>query len=182
MYKMDDKKDFDVNELKISSDEIKEYDTGKPYPSYKPNTIKERGEFSLVYKGGKPKFKADGRLYHLVYPGLSPDNEGDAISDFMSSLEERLHSLFNEIMHDYGKANETVHGTGMEFVCEVDGVWAYDLGIPFRGSCEIEIDKVICWLGEKYFNLFKVELIAKNVNVKRLLNVKSKYEEMFYTQ
>ena len=50
MYKMDDIKDFDVNELKISSNEIKEYDTGKPYPdpSYKPNTIKERREFSLV--------------------------------------------------------------------------------------------------------------------------------------
>ena len=45
--KMDDIKDFDVNELKISSNEIKEYDTGKPYPSYKPNTIKERREFSL---------------------------------------------------------------------------------------------------------------------------------------
>ena len=28
---MDGIKDFDVNELKISSDEIKEYDTGKPY-------------------------------------------------------------------------------------------------------------------------------------------------------
>ena len=46
------------------------------------------------------------------------------ISDFMTSLEERLHSLFNQIMHDYGKANETVHGTGMEFVYEADGVWA----------------------------------------------------------
>ena len=29
---------FDFNELKISSDEIKEYDTGKPYPSYEPST------------------------------------------------------------------------------------------------------------------------------------------------
>ena len=44
---MDDIKDFDVNELKISRDEIKEYDTGKPYPSYELNTIKERREFSL---------------------------------------------------------------------------------------------------------------------------------------
>ena len=44
---MDDIKDFDVNELKISSDEMKEYDTGKPYPSYEPNTIEEQREFSL---------------------------------------------------------------------------------------------------------------------------------------
>ena len=57
---MDDIKDFDVSELKISSDEIKEYDTGKPYLSYKPNTIKERREFSVEYKGNKPKFKGDG--------------------------------------------------------------------------------------------------------------------------
>ena len=58
----------------------------------------------------------------------------------------------------------------------------FDLGIPFRGSCEFEIDKVTCWLGEKFSNSFKVELIARNVNVEKLLNVKSKYEEMFYTQ
>ena len=45
MYKMDDIKDFDVNELKISSDEIKEYDTGKPYEL---STIKKQKEFSLV--------------------------------------------------------------------------------------------------------------------------------------
>ena len=32
---------FDFNELRISSDEIKEYDTGKPDPSYKPSTIKK---------------------------------------------------------------------------------------------------------------------------------------------
>ena len=38
---MDDIKDFNVNELKISSDEIKEYDIEKPYPSYEPNAIKE---------------------------------------------------------------------------------------------------------------------------------------------
>ena len=38
---------FDFSELKISSDEIKEYDTGEPYPSYEPSTIKERREFSL---------------------------------------------------------------------------------------------------------------------------------------
>ena len=82
---MDDIKDFDVNELKISKDEIKEYDTGKPYPSYEPNAIKECREFSLGYKGGKPKFRADRRLYHLLYPGLFPDDEGDVIS----SLEER---------------------------------------------------------------------------------------------
>ena len=44
---MDDIKDFDGNELKISSDKIKEYNTGKPYPSYKPNTIKEFRKFSL---------------------------------------------------------------------------------------------------------------------------------------
>ena len=78
-------------------------------------------------------------------------------------------------MYNYGKANETVHGTGMEFVCEADGVWAYDLGIPFKGSCEIEIDKVTCWLGEKYSNLLKVELIAKNVNVEKFLIGKCKY-------
>ena len=145
---MDDIRDFDPNELKISSDKIKEYNTGKPYPSYKPSTIKKRWEFSLEYKGGKPKFGADGRLYHLLYPGLYPDDEGDVVCDFVTSLEERLHSLFKEMMDDYVKANETVYGTGMQFVCEVDGVWAYDLRIPFRGSCEIKIDKVTCWLRE----------------------------------
>ena len=44
---MDDIKDFDVNELKISSDEIKEYYTGKPYPSYEPNTVKECRESAI---------------------------------------------------------------------------------------------------------------------------------------
>ena len=182
MYKMDDIKDFDVNELKISSDEIKEYDTGKPYLSYKPNTIKECRKFSLEYKGDKPKFRDDGRLYQLLYPGLFPDDEGDVISDFMASLEGRMYSLFKEIMDDYDKVNETVYGTGMQFVCEVDRAWAYDLEIPFRGSCEFEIGKVTCWLGEKYSNSFKVELIAKNLKVGKLLDVKSKCEEMFYTQ
>ena len=38
---------FDFNELKICSDEIKEYDTGKPYSSYKQSTIMKRTEFSL---------------------------------------------------------------------------------------------------------------------------------------
>ena len=61
---------FHFNELRISRDEIKEYDTGKPHPSYEPSTIKERREFSLEYKGDKPTFRADGRLYHLIYPGF----------------------------------------------------------------------------------------------------------------
>ena len=55
---MDTIENFDFNELKISSDEIKEYDTGKPHPSYKPSTNKKQREFSLEYKGGKPKFRA----------------------------------------------------------------------------------------------------------------------------
>ena len=171
-----------MNELKISTDEIKEYDTWKPYSSYEPNTIKERREFSLEYRGGKPKFKADGRLYHLLYPGLFPDDEGDVISDCITSLDGRLYSLFKDIMHDYDKANRTVYGTGMEFVCEADGVWAFDLRIPFRGSFEIEVDRVTCWIGEKYSNSFKIDSVAKNVKVDKLSNVKSKYEEMFSTQ
>ena len=48
---------FDFNELKISSDEIKEYDTGKPHPSYKPSTIKKRWEFGLEYKGGSQRLE-----------------------------------------------------------------------------------------------------------------------------
>ena len=38
---MDDMKDFDFNKLEISSNEIKEYDIGKPYPSYDsmPTTV-----------------------------------------------------------------------------------------------------------------------------------------------
>ena len=57
VYKMNDIKDFNVNELKISSDEIKEYDTGKPYPSYEPNALKERREFSLE----------SGKITHINY-------------------------------------------------------------------------------------------------------------------
>ena len=56
---MDPIENFDFNELRISSKEIKEYNTGKPYPCYKPSTIKGRREFSLEYKGGKPMFGAD---------------------------------------------------------------------------------------------------------------------------
>ena len=44
---MDTIENFDLNELKISGDEIKEYNIGKPHPSYKPSTIKKRWEFSL---------------------------------------------------------------------------------------------------------------------------------------
>ena len=76
---MDTTEIFDFNKLKISSNEVKEYDTGKPYPSYEPNTIK----FSLVCKGGKPMFRADGRLYHLIYPHIFPEEEEDSISSFM---------------------------------------------------------------------------------------------------
>ena len=46
-HKMDDMKDFDFNELEISSYEIKEYDAGKPYPSYKPSIIKERRKSAI---------------------------------------------------------------------------------------------------------------------------------------
>ena len=45
---MDDMKDFDFNKLEISSNEIKEYDTGKPYPSYDPNTIKVSQSLKLM--------------------------------------------------------------------------------------------------------------------------------------
>ena len=79
-------------------------------------------------------------------------------------------------MDEYGKVNRTVYGTGIEFVCEADGVWVYYLGMLFTGNCEFEIDKVTCWLNEKYSNTFKVELIAKDVKVRKLVNVKSKYE------
>ena len=48
---------FDFNEPKISSNEIKEYDTGKPHQSYKPSTIKKRLEFSLEYKGGSQRLE-----------------------------------------------------------------------------------------------------------------------------
>ena len=174
---MDTIENFDFNELRISSYEIKEYDTGKPHPSYEPNTIKKRREFGLKYKGGKPTFRADGRLYHLIYPDIFPEEEEDNISLFMLKLEERLNFLFKEIMDEYDKVNKTVYGTGIEFTCEADGIWTYDLGIPFTGSCEFEISKVACWLGEKYSNSFEVELIAKDVKVRKLVWVKSKYEE-----
>ena len=173
---MDDIKHFDVNELKISSDQIKVYDTGKPYPSYEPNTIKERREFSLEYKGDKPTFRADGRLYHLIYPHIFPEEKGDNISDFMVKLNDRLNFLFRDIMDEYHKVNEDHYGTGLSFSCDADGIWAHDLDMSFTGSCEFEIGKVTCWLGEKYSNLFKVEFIAKDVKVRRLVNVKSKYE------
>ena len=137
---------FDFNEQKISSDEIKD-DTGKPHPSYKPSTIKKRWEFSLEYKGGNPMFRADGRLYHLIYPHIFPEEEKDSISSFMIKLNDRLNFLFKDIMDEYDKANKTVYGTGIEFICEVNGIRAYDLGIPFADSCEFEIDTVTCWLG-----------------------------------
>ena len=79
-------------------------------------------------------------------------------------------------MDEYGKVNEAPYGTGIGFSCETDGIWAYDLGIPFTGSCEFEIIKVACWLNEKYSKLFEVELIANDVKVRKLVWVKSKYE------
>ena len=160
---------FDFNELKISSDKIKEYDTGKPYLSYEPSTIKERREFSLEYKGGKPTFRADERLYHLIYPHIFPEEEEDNISILMVKLNERLNFLFKDIMDKYDKVNEA----------EVDGIEEYDLGLSFAGSCEFDIGKVTCWLNEKYSNLFQVELIAQNVEVEKVVDVKSKYEERF---
>ena len=104
---MDDIKDFDVNELKIFSDEIKEYDTGKPYPSYEPNTIKKRREFSLEYKGGKPTFRADGRLYHLIYPQTFPEEEEDNISTFTVRLNDRL-NFFKDIMEEYDNQSSDI--------------------------------------------------------------------------
>ena len=50
---MDDLKDFDVNELRISSDEIKEYDTGKPYPSYEPIQLRSVGSLVLRILGNQ---------------------------------------------------------------------------------------------------------------------------------
>ena len=50
-------------------------------------------------------------------------------------------------------------------------IWRYYLQV-----CEFEIVKVACWLNEKYSNLFEVELIAKDVKVRKLVWVKSKYE------
>ena len=171
---MDTIENFDFNELKISSDEIKEYDTGKPYPSYKPSTIKKRWEFSLEYKGGNPVLRADGTLYHLIYPHIFPEGEEDNIFIFMVKLNERLNFLFKEIIDEYEKANKTVYGTGIEFFCEVDGIRAYEEGLPFTGSCAFEISKVACWLNETYWNLF--EIIVKDVKVRKLVWVKGKYE------
>ena len=137
---MDTIENFDFNELKIFSNEIKEYDTGKPYPSYEPSTIKKQREFSLEYKWSKPTFRADGRLYHLIYPHIFPEEEEDNVSLFMVKLNERFNFLFKDIMDEYDKVNETCYGTGISFGCEVDGIWAYDLGVPFTGNCEFEID------------------------------------------
>ena len=144
ILKIETIENFDFNELKISREEIKEYDTGKPYPSYQPSTIKKRREFCLEYKGGKPKFRADGRLYHLIYPHIFPEEEEDSISSFMIKLNDRLNFLFKDIMGEYNDVNETVYGIGLSFSCEVDGIdkgWTYELGIPFTGSCEFEIDR-----------------------------------------
>ena len=79
-------------------------------------------------------------------------------------------------MDEYGKVNEAHYGTGIGFSCETDGIRAYDFGIPFTGSCEFEIVKVACPLNEKYSNLFEVELIEKDVKMRKLVWVKSKYE------
>ena len=82
-------------------------------------------------------------------------------------------------MDGYDKVNEARYGTGTGFSCDVDGIEEYDLGLPFTGSCEFEIDKVTCWLNEKYSNLFQVELIMRDVEVEKVVDVKSKYEERF---
>ena len=82
-------------------------------------------------------------------------------------------------MDEYAKVNETCYGTGISFECKVDGIdreWAYDLGIPFTGSCEFEIDRVTCRLETKYANLFEVQLIVKDVKVRKLVRVKRKCE------
>ena len=107
---------------------------------------------------------------------MFPEEEEDNISLFMVKLNERLNFLFKDIMDEYGKVNEARYGTGIGFSCETDGIWAYDLWIPFTGSCKFDIVKVACWLNEKYSNLFEVQLIAKDVKVRKLVWVKSKYE------
>ena len=115
----------------------------------------------------------------MIYPHIFPEEEEDSISSFMIKLNDRSKFLFKDIMEEYNDVNKTVYGTGLSFSCEVDGIdkgRTYELGIPFTGSCEFEIDKVTCWLGEKYSNLFEVEVIAKDVNVRKLVWVKSKYE------
>ena len=97
----------------------------------------------------------------------------------MIKLNDKLNFLFKDIMKEYNNVNKTLYGTGLSFSCKVDGIdkgWTYELGIPFTGSCEFEIDKVTCWLGEKYLNLFEVEVNAKDMKVRKLVWVKSKYE------
>ena len=50
---MDTIENFDVTELRISSDEIKEYDTGKPYPSYISQALlRSKGSLVLSIRGG----------------------------------------------------------------------------------------------------------------------------------
>ena len=71
---MDDIKDLDVNKLKISSNEIKEYNTGKPYPSYEPSMIKECREFSLEDSRKSALRKSpfrflNGKITHINYSG-----------------------------------------------------------------------------------------------------------------
>ena len=110
----------------------------------------------------------------MIYLGQFPEEEEDNISLFMVKLKERLDFLFKDIMDEYAKVNETHYGTGIGFSCEVDGVWARDLRLPFTGSWEFETDKVACWLDEKYANLFDVELVAKDVKVRKLAWVKRK--------
>ena len=75
-----------------------------------------------------PTFRADGRLYHLIYPHIFPEEEEDNMSLFKVKLNERLNFLFKDIMDEYDKANKTVYGTGIEFICEVDGIRANEEG------------------------------------------------------
>ena len=169
---------IDFNELRISSEEMKYYDAMEIYGCLKGNIVKRR-EFSLEYKGGKPKFRADGRLCHLIYPGIYSKEEEDSISSFWVKLKERLDFIFKGLMEEYAKVNKTIYGTGISFGCKVDGIdreWVYDWGIPFTGSCEFEIVRVACRIGGKYANLFEVHLIAKDVKVRKLADVESKYE------
>ena len=75
---------FGFNELRISSNEIKEYKYKEGMPIVNSaDKIKKRREFSLEYKGGKPMFRVDGRLYHLIYPQIFPEEEEDNISLFL---------------------------------------------------------------------------------------------------
>ena len=155
MLKMETIENFDFNELKIASKEIKEYKYKEEMLIfYSTDKIKKRREFSLEYKGGKLMFRADGRLYHLIYSHIFPEEVEDTISLFMVKLNETLNFLFKDIMDEYDKVNEARYVTGIGFSCEANRIWAYDLGIPFTGSCGFEIDKVTCWVNEKYSNLF----------------------------